>query len=232
MGIPYLSTFLYDYAAVPESGTRVDLKGKRAIGDGKSAMYFTYAKVVENDKKRIKQAQLTKTPFGYDGYREMIRELFLPMQEKCESVIFVFDGVYRRHPRKREDPDRTSSIRFASLNGGKNGLPALFEHLLKNELREMGISVVVAHGEADPMVAELAESQQAFVVAGDSDYHLYKLTQGYVPLRYLNTKQLKGPLYCRQDTFGRMDTDEVALWASLIGYDFISLELIRFRIPS
>lgn len=237
MGIPYLSTFIYQYLARPtSSGPAVNLRDQSVIIDGNSMMYFIYDKVVKDDQNQPKKDQLAKTQFGYDGYRQVIFDIFSSFTKKYATVTVVFDGVYERHPRRRQDPNRESSIRFNSPNGCGNRLPSLFDNLLKCVLRDLDIELIVARGEADPMIVALAEARNAYVVAGDSDYHLYALKQGYVPLRSMRFEQLKGSLYQMDDVFEGMDARAVALWASLIGYDFVSLEdlqvrLIRLRIP-
>ena len=231
MGIPYLPTLIYKYAVRRIfSTTPVNLADESVIIDGNAAMYFIYDKVVADDKTRAKKDQLTKTPFAHDGYREMIRELFLPMREKCESVTFVFDGVYERHPRRRQDPERTISTCSASPNGCRNRLPLLFKHQLENVLKELGVELIVARGEADPMIVALAKERNAYVISDDSDYLLYEFNRGYVPLRSLNFKELRGPRYRMENVFRDMDARAVALWASLIGYDFVSFEDLQVRL--
>ena len=231
MGVPYLPTLTYQYVARPKSlDAEINLKNRLLIIDGNSMMYYIYDKAVKDDKKLPMKNQLTKTPFGYDGYRKILYEVFSQFKNKCAGVTVVFDGVYQRHKRRRADPERTSSIRYAPLSGCGNRKPSLFKHQMNGVLKDLGIERINARGEADPMIVALAKERNAVVVAGDSDYHLYDLSQGYVPLRYLDLKQLRGPVYQMQDVFEGMSPRAVALWASLIGYDFVSLEDLKVRL--
>ena len=231
MGIPYLFSLINNYPGLSTSPPqRVDLKGRAVIVDRNSTMYAIYDQAVIDDKTRSKTEQVTKTPFGYDKYRKLLYDLFFQLREKCTTVIVVSDGVYRRHPRRRSDPDRMSSLRFAALSENGNQLPALAKCTFDSVLNELDMHTIVARGEADPMIAEKARTEEAYVVADDSDYHLYDLLQGYVPIRSLNVKQLKGSLYQRQNVFEGMDAREVALWATLIGYDFVSWDNLQVRL--
>ena len=231
MGFPYLYTFFYHYPWLTDSPPkRVNLKRQTIIVDGNSTMYSIYDKAVNDDRTRMKTEQVTKTPFGYEKYGNLLHEVFSQFRHKCKKVIVVFDGVYRRHRHRRSDPERMSSLRFAALNQHGTQLPSLFEDKFKSVLSELDMDVIVARGEADPMIAALAEDLNAYVVAGDSDYHLYNLKQGYVPLRFLDFEQMEGSLYQTEDIFGVVDSYAVPLWTSLIGYDFVSWDNLQVRL--
>ena len=175
MGISYLSTLIDKFKELTAAVLkRVCLESRSVVMDGNSAMYFIYDKMVHDDESREKSNRLTKTDFGHDGYGKVIKDMFRPYQDKQVKLIVVFDGVYQRHPRRRPDPERTSSTRFASLSGDGNRLPLLFDYQFQTILTELRIEWIVAHGEADPMIVELAKERNAVVVAGDSDYHLVR----------------------------------------------------------
>ncbi|CAF4948833.1 unnamed protein product, partial [Rotaria sp. Silwood1] len=91
----------------------------------------------------------------------------------------------------------------------------------------MDIELYVARGEADPMIVQLAQDRGAYIVAADSDYNLYELSMGYVPLKFFNLKRLEGPLYQLKDFFTGMDARDVGLWASLIKYEFVDLKKLQ-----
>ncbi|CAF1080427.1 unnamed protein product [Rotaria sp. Silwood1] len=144
-------------------------------------------------------------------------------KNECSHVIVVFYGVFKRNANRRPDSERTSSIRFIEFNASQNQLPPLFRRRFIDNLRELDIDIIVARGDADPMIVGLAQDHDAYVVAADTYYHLYDLPRSYVPLKFLNLQRLKEPLYRMNDVFAAMDSSSVALRASLVKYDFVAL---------
>ncbi|CAF2738503.1 unnamed protein product [Rotaria sp. Silwood2] len=179
--------------------------------------------MLKDEKSQDRNQLLTNIPFNYDGYWNFIYKVLTKFNQECSDVLVVFDGVFKHNANRRPDPDRTSSLRFIEFKASQNQLPSLFRCEFIDILRELDIGVNVARGEADPMIVRLAQDRNAYVVAADSDYHLYDLPQGYVPLKFLNLRALKGPLYQMNDVFAGMDIRGVALWASLIKYNFVAL---------
>ncbi|CAF3389424.1 unnamed protein product, partial [Rotaria sp. Silwood2] len=179
--------------------------------------------MLKDEKSQDRNQLLTNIPFNYDGYWNFIYKVLTKFNQECSDVLVVFDGVFKHNANRRPDPERTSSLRFTEFKASQNQLPSLFRREFIDILRELDIGVNVARGEADPMIVRLAQDRNAYVVAADSDYHLYDLPQGYVPLKFLNLRALKGPLYQMNDVFAGMDIRGVALWASLIKYNFVAL---------
>lgn len=230
MGPPYLSTLIYQYLAQPAERTpQINLRGKSIIIDANSFLYYIYDQMLLKDKEKLSHECLTNTPFMYEIYWHRLQKLFTKLRERSKVTV-VFDGVFRSHKDKRPDPDRTSSLRFAEFKRHQNRLPTLFRQQFISILRKVDIPVFVAQGEADPMVASLAQDTDAYVVAWDSDYHLYDLPQGYIPLRHLDLETLTGPVYQMKDVFPRMKTFDVALWTTVVAYDYISFEKLEVRI--
>jgi hypothetical protein len=94
-------------------------------------------------------------------------------------------------------------------------------------LHDLNIKVHIAPGEADPMIVQMARKRDAYIVARDSDYFLYGDTKGYVPLDKLEFPTLQGEYYYMQDVFQDMTQRGVALWATTIAYDFITLDVLQ-----
>ncbi|CAF2871968.1 unnamed protein product [Rotaria sp. Silwood2] len=229
MGPHYLHTFGYYYLAPPRDNRRINLKRQSIIIDANSFMYFIYDQIL-NEAERINRNQdLTNILFDYNGYWDYLREVLIKFKKNCSSVLVVFDGVYKQNANRRPDPQRTSSSRYADFNNKQHQLPSLFRHVFIDNLREMDLDVYVARGEADPMIVRLAQDREAYIVAADSDYNLYELPMGYVPLKFFDLKRLEGPLYQMTDFFTGMDSRGVSLWASLIKYEFVGLTKLHVR---
>ncbi len=75
-----------------------------------------------------------------------------------------------------------------------SGLPSLMYEEFLSILHYLQIPVYVAEGEADPMIVNMAREYDAYIIADDSDYHLYKFDRGYVPLSYFSLDKLEGRL--------------------------------------
>ncbi|CAF4429189.1 unnamed protein product [Rotaria socialis] len=228
MGPHYAHTFFYKYLTeLNNHATRVNLKDQSIIIDANSFMYFIYNEILNDDKHKNRNQILTTIPFNYDGYWDYSKQVLNKFKQDCSDVLVVFDGVFKRNANRRPDPERASSLHVTEFNGYQNQLPLLFRRGFIDILRELDIGVNVARGEADPMIVRLAQDRNAYVVAADSDYHLYDLPQGYVPLYFLKLKALKGSLYQLDDVFTGMDAKGVALWASLIKYNFVKLAKLQ-----
>ncbi|CAM4824738.1 unnamed protein product [Rotaria magnacalcarata] len=224
MGPHYAHTFFYKYLTkLNGHATQVNLKRQSIIIDANSFMYFIYNEILNGDKPKTRNQVLTAIPFNYDGYWDYSKEVLNKFKQDCSHVVVVFDGVFKRNANRRPDPERASSLHVTEFNGCQSRLPLLFRHGFIDILRELDIGVIMARGEADPMIVRLAQDRNAYVVAADSDYHLYDLPQGYVPLYFLELKALKGSLYQLDDVFRGMDASGVALWASFIKYNFVEL---------
>jgi hypothetical protein len=134
------------------------------------------------------------------------------------NVDVVFDGIFESNKHRRPDPKRDSTIQF---NNSRSRLPPLLHDQLVSILHDLNIEVHIAPGEADPMIVQMARKRDAYIVVRDSDYFLYGATKGYVPLDTLAFPT--GKYYYMQDVFQDMTQRGVALWATTIAYDFISL---------
>jgi hypothetical protein len=229
MGIPFFSSSVYGYLIQSTDNLKqINLINQRVIIDGNSFMYFMYETIVMEDKKKQMSQRLTGTPFGYDGCWKIFHETLSLFKEKCSDVKVVFDGILKSNSYRRPDPDRRS--RLYSVDNEEQELPTLLRHEFVDILRELDIRIFVARGEADPVIVGMAKWENAYIVAHDSDYHLYQLSQGFVPLRYLNLKTLTGPCFQLTDIFGHIDAAGVALWATLIGNTFVGFDKLQVTV--
>ena len=230
MGYGYFCTFVYKYLAPPKHhGNWIELKRRRIIVDANSFLFYIYDQILqEPERKQLNEARLTNTSFMKKSYWKEIENFFSKLG-KDSNVTVVFDGIFKSHKDKRPDPHRYSSERFSALLREQNQLPVLFREQFMSILGKLKIDVRVARGEADPMVASLAKQEGACVLAWDSDYHLYDLPEGYVPLRHLDRDKLHGPLYRMRDVFSELDASGAGLFAAVVGYDYISFEQLEVR---
>ena len=174
----------------------------------------------EDTNKPITE-RITATKFAYDSLSEKFRSILKQFKDNCANVYVIFDGIFESNKYRRPDPKRDSTVQF---NNSRSRLPPLLHDQLMSILHDLNIEVHIAPGEADPMIVKMARKRDAYIVARDSDYFLYGTTKGYVPLDTLAFPTLKGKYYYMQDVFQDMTQRGVALWATTITYEFISLD--------
>jgi hypothetical protein len=224
MGIPYLPTLIDEFLfSSIKQFQNVNLTKKNVIIDGNSFLYFLYDRIRVKDSSKSMAQRITATQFGYDGWWTEFRNNFKNFKDSCADVYVVFDGFRKSNDHRRTDPDRPSSVRF---NDDNDNRPSLIREELLNILHQLQISVHVAPSEADPMIVQMARERQAYIVARDVDYHLYELTQGYVPLPDLTFETLEGRLYHMTDVFPGLSQRSVALWATIIAFDFVDFDVL------
>lgn len=225
MGIPYFYTLIDDFFFSKKNLLKpVNLINQNVIIDGYSFFYFIYAETRRQDQSKSMAQRVAATQFGYDGLWEKLLNSLQQFKSRCNEIVVVFDGIGKSDKHRRPDSERASSVIF---NDDCAGIPSLIRDEFLMILKELAIKVFVCIGEADPMVVHLAREHNAYIVALDTDYYLYKINRAYVPLSDLNSETLAGPYYEMTDVFQGMTQKGVALWATAIGYDFISLETLQ-----
>jgi len=180
--------------------------------------------IKREEKNKSITERITATNLGYDGLSEEFRSILKQFKDKCANVDVVFDGIFESNKHRRTDPKRDSTIQF---NNSRSRLPPLLHDQFVSILHDLNIKVHIAPGEADPMIVQMARKRDAYIVARDSDYFLYGDTKGYVPLDKLEFPTLQGEYYYMQDVFQDMTQRGVALWATTIAYDFITLDVLQ-----
>jgi hypothetical protein len=225
MGVPFLSTFIDDFLFATKNPSKsVNLTNQNVIIDGYSFFYFIYDQTRNEDQSKSMAQRVTATQFGYDGLWEKLRKSLRQFKENCANVIVVFDGVSKPNKHRRPDPERASSVKF---NDDSCGLPSLLRDELSLILHNLKIEIYVSQGEADPIIVQMARKRDAYIVARDSDYYLYEIKRGYVPLPYLELSTLEGQYYHMTDVFQGMTQRSTALWVTTIAFEFISLAVLQ-----
>ena len=108
------------------------------------------------------------------------------------TPIFVFDGIHnpQKLPTKLyrhiKNFIRIRDSLDAMTQGGDPTddiiLSVLSKEVFCDALNEREISFFYADGEADPVIAALAEANGCPVVSNDSDFYIFNITNGYIPL--------------------------------------------------
>ena len=127
----------------------------------------------------------------YDTYLRKIKMIF-NMFKSCNVEVFVvFDGAYAVDGRKlKTTMGRARDRVYASqrVMHGQNGtlIPCLARQTFTEALDELGIPHVTSDFEADNQLATLANLWNCPVISNDSDFYIFDLTGGYIPLDYID----------------------------------------------
>lgn len=225
MGIPYFTTLIYQYLFSNNGPTRqVNLTNENVIIDGYSLFYFIYYMIKKEDNNKPINEQITTKKYSYEGLSKRFEEILKEFKTKCAKLMVVFDGISQSNKYRRRDPKRDSTVQF---NNGRSRLPRLLHDELIHILHQLNINVHVTPDEADPIIVQMAQKHNAFIVARDSDYFLYNTTKGYVPLDKMELKTLQGTYYRMNDVFKDILQEGIALWATTITYDVIHLDVLQ-----
>ena len=134
----------------------------------------------------------------YGKFRDVTDHFVTTLQKAGVSPVFVFDGIdYTGEKtsvirRRRRDSIRAIhkclSDQSRHYIPEKNILPPLAVEVFQEALRRCGAKFYVVDGEADPEVVALANLYDCPVLSNDSDYYLFNVNAGYIPIARLEWK--------------------------------------------
>ncbi|XP_033950116.1 single-strand DNA endonuclease ASTE1 [Pseudochaenichthys georgianus] len=173
----------------------------------------------------------------YDAFTCLLSQ-FLSALEACNIQPYVvLDGGI--HPSDKKFPTLRqrlqSKIKEAdSLSHGRNGsvLPLLTRSVFIEVLIQRGVPLVQCPAEADWDIACLAHQWKCPVLTNDSDFYIFDLPGGYLPLHYFQWTNLNGKAShryisarCYTTTgicrlYGGMNQQLLPLFAVLVGNDY------------
>ncbi|CAB4026257.1 Hypothetical predicted protein [Paramuricea clavata] len=227
MGIRGLTTYvknlLFDEGQVWES---YNLRDTNLVIDGRGLCYHIC------DGLNVK--------FGgqYDQLQNKLKTFFSELQSNNVVSYVVFDGIMTRDEKKLATHKKRNTERIQKMNNLWTSeksthvvLPRLTQLAVVEVLQEMEVLYAVADFEADCEIALLANELDALVLADDSDFYIFNIRRGYIPLKQHN---FSGPnTTVRKFSFDGftehlgIDPSMSPLLASLVGNDYISDEMLK-----
>ncbi|KAK2818512.1 hypothetical protein Q5P01_024073 [Channa striata] len=205
------------------------LKNSHIVIDASSLYYFLYF-----------QSTLDQSHGGdYSGLKDEVCQFFQALQD-CGVTPHVildggtspekFDNLQTRLQNKLNKAKRiTTGTNSSTLPGNRKILPPLTKDVFKQILTEKGIEFEQTFGEADRRIASLANELGCPVLSHDTDFHVYDLEEGFLPLYsetfewkekrngHITAKRYRRPLFCRH--FG-IDPALMPVFAAIAGNDF------------
>ncbi|XP_076610266.1 single-strand DNA endonuclease ASTE1 [Chaetodon auriga] len=112
-----------------------------------------------------------------------------------------------------------------SLSHGRNGsvLPILIRHVFIQVLIQEGVHLVQCPAEADREIACLAYQWNCPVLTNDSDFFIFYLPGGYLPLRFFQWTNLNGKASHRYISAQCYTTDRLCHWFGIMNHELLPL---------
>lgn len=166
----------------------------------------------------------------YHEFYLTVRDYFYRLQYYSIEPHIVMDGVY--HDRCKDATlrqryiDRNKSIAKLGSSKFTDVLPLFGGTVFIDAIRDMRLKFVVSDGEADSDIVSLANHLRCPVLSNDSDYYIFNLECGYIPLNNSYRSMRNGSrvrvFYYREfdRQFGFMDHDLRLLLPVFLGNDF------------
>lgn len=133
----------------------------------------------------------------YDMFAMLVQQFFAALAECNVHPFVVLDGGMDHMDKKFKTlQERTQNkIREAhSLSRGSNGcvLPLLSRVVFIQVLSQLGVPLVQCMTEADCEIASLAKHWHCPVLSNDSDFYIFDLRGGYLPLSFFEWNNVSG----------------------------------------
>ena len=198
MGIIGLTTLINKHYPPETWRTYTFRKGSRVILDGKN---------ICSGPTKLRYNWVHGGQYG--ELRAYFNHFFKCLRENGIEPIVVFDGVDYTEEKSDTKLSRKEkkiiSIRNGLLKDGHRSdvVQPLFTDIIFCEIvKENGVKLICVDGDADQDIALLANHYNCPVVADDSDYFIFTLKAGYIPIDELqwNDSAVTAKIF-RQDDF-------------------------------
>ena len=171
----------------------------------------------------------------YWELRDYFIEFFKGLRYSGIDPIVIFDGVdYNQEKRearlsrmKQKIGNVFNTFYMTTDRSTDSVVPLFIDIVFCETLKELGVEFIFADGDADRDTARIANHYNCPVVANDSDYFIFNLKAGYIPLDCLNwdKQPVEAKLYER-DQFAykfyfNHNPDLIYLIPAIMGNDFI-----------
>ncbi|KAK7158108.1 hypothetical protein R3I93_009341 [Phoxinus phoxinus] len=233
MGVQGLKTYI-------ESSNRNDLRSWafrdiRLIIDGCNLYYLLYF-----------DCNLDQMHGGdYDAFEKLIIQFFENLAACDISPYVVLDGGADHTDKKFDTVMKRNQQKINEahdLSMGKRGrvLPTLIKNVLRQLLLKLKVPLVQCLEEADWEIAALAKEWNCPVLSNDSDFYIFNLRAGVLPISHFQWKNVevdrktkKKFIQAKHFTLGKfcasfkMNADLLPIFASISGNDYVKLQNIK-----
>ncbi|KAL9956447.1 hypothetical protein ACROYT_G037924 [Oculina patagonica] len=231
MGVRGLTSYINSIGTL---WTQIELRRTKLIIDGSGLCNYLY-KINGYDCRCGGQ---------YDEFYNAVLSFFEALDSKGVESFVVLDGAQdpsgkklETHKKRATERIQTSHVlaeNLTSADGDNFLLPLLSKLVFIQALKDCGIKFAVCDGEADAEIASLASSWSCPVLGNDSDFFIFDIKAGYIPLSFFNWKsnRLTANVFYREQLSSHLGirAELIPLLASLAGNDYVSWDLLaEFR---
>jgi len=174
----------------------------------------------------------------YAQFAEHVRAYVVGLQKCGFSLFVVMDGT--ENPAKlatmiNRENDKIKTIKqltTADKYSGKKQLPLLARVAFLEALEKLGVKVAFADREADVVAAAMSKMHACCALSQDSDFFVYDLPAGYIPITNLEVAR-NGAVSAKRYNKAKFCADlgvkpgTFPLLASVMGNDYVPQSLLR-----
>uniref|UniRef100_A0A672KI85 Protein asteroid homolog 1-like n=1 Tax=Sinocyclocheilus grahami TaxID=75366 RepID=A0A672KI85_SINGR len=181
----------------------------------------------------------------YDAFEELIIQFFENLRACAIRPYVVLDGGADHTDKKwdtimQRKQDRINAAFALSVGKKEKVLPILIKSVFRQLLQKLNVPLVQCLKEADWEIAALAEEWNCPVLSNDSDFYIFNLKTGLLPITHFQWKNVKVDrktnkkfIQAKHFTVGKfcasfkMNTDLLPVFASILGNDYVKLQNIK-----
>ncbi|KAI8369453.1 uncharacterized protein BYT42DRAFT_584532 [Radiomyces spectabilis] len=191
----------------------------------------------------------------YATFAEQVRRFVSSLQDANIALTFLFDGALPPDKQATRKQRYRSYIERACLvadnlqqindinksdqadanilyHGDMYLIPPLNLEICLRTIRDMGVTTMVCNGEADSLVARMAQENNGYILSKDTDMHVYPhVGKGYIPLDSLTVTEtgVTADVY-HPDQLSfilKIEKHILPLFGTLLGNDYLNVETVK-----
>ncbi|CAL8239809.1 unnamed protein product, partial [Gadus morhua 'NCC'] len=229
MGVKGLFSLLEDNRRISPD---IHFRDRKLVVDGNNLIYHLYY-----------SSNLDQNHGGeYLAFQAEVKAFFKTLADCGIKPYVVMEGGsstsdIRLETLKIRVEKKVQETHDAALMGRKvNILPTLTKHVFRQTLNDLKVPLVKCFKEADGRLAALAREWCCPVLSADSDFYIYDLPEGVLPLDHFRWRavETRRGIPCRQYsmssfcTFFNIDPQLLPVFASLAGNDYVNLRDVKW----
>ncbi|XP_029929067.1 protein asteroid homolog 1-like [Myripristis murdjan] len=225
MGVMSLTSFIEANSQIYRD---IQFRDSRLMVDGRNLPFHLYC-----------SAGLEQTYGGeYAAFVDLIERFIKALRGCGIQPYVVLDGGDDHTDKKLETKKKRAEALIQTAHQKSQGmptqgniLPLMYNWLLRQTLVRLEVPVVLSFSEADREVAALASEWQCPVLSGDSDFYIFDLPAGLLPIHHFQWEvvEQEGYVPCRSYTassfcsFYKIQRRVLPAFAVLAGNDYVKL---------
>ncbi|XP_073703678.1 single-strand DNA endonuclease ASTE1-like [Garra rufa] len=210
-------------------------RDKRLIIDGCNLYYFLYF-----------GCNLDQIHGGdYDSFEELVTRFFENLRACDIEPYVVLDGGADQTNKKLDTQMKRQQAKINeafALSVGKKGnvLPVLIKEVFRQLLHKLKVPLVQCLAEADWEIAALAKEWNCPVLSNDSDFYIFNLEAGLLPIAHFQWRKVKVDRWTNKKFIQAkhftvrkfcasfsINADLLPVFASILGNDYVNLQNIK-----